>query len=436
MKEVTVIIPYLRDHLIEGCVKAAIKNAGIPCDQFQVIAKRSDTLSHGLPEREDNILRIVEAVNRIIEGSESRCVLSICDDQIPQPGYLKYALEAMETLPGGWGAVYCTDPDGLMGPVLIDRRMITEFLNGYFLHPGYTHCCSDLELYERLTASGRFVKAPKSVIVHNCCFADNTIEKDWVHERSYDPVRRATDHVLLNKRRAQEWGKYPDRKPVPKICIGLPTSGITKTDTTGCLMDLAVAIKEKYGSYKKIIACGTVEQARNLIVDEFLKTDCTHLLFVDWDATFPEKSGEVLENADKPIIGCNAAKKRSGDPVVERNIEGEPLNYIKHDIEQTDFVGMHVTMIQREVFGKMPWPWFEQTVIKEKRVVVGEDLSFCRKAHKVYESEVWVHNRLSMEVGHIAEEVKTLIPHIKKQIEDTKKDVYINELRKLKEGLK
>jgi hypothetical protein len=220
-----------------------------------------------------------------------------------------------------------------------------------------------------------------------------------------------------------------------KIAIGLPTSGNTKTDTTVCLMKLHTAIKEYFGDVKIFKADGTVEQARNLIVDEFLKTDCTHLLFVDWDATFPEKSAEVLFVADKPIIGCNAAKKKTGDPVVERNIEGEPLNYIKHEMEQTDFVGMHLTMIQREVFNKMPWPWFEQTVILEKRVVVGEDLSFCRKAHKVYESEVWVHNQLSMEVGHIGEQNLTLYPHIKKQTKEAWKEIYLKKLQKIKEEL-
>lgn len=221
-----------------------------------------------------------------------------------------------------------------------------------------------------------------------------------------------------------------------RIAIGLPSSGVTKTDTTVCLMKLHTAIKEKYGSCEIIAAYGTVEQARNLIVDEFLKTDCTHLLFIDWDATFPDNSAEVLIETDKPIIGVNAAKKISGQPVVDNNIKGEPLNYIKYDLEQSDFVGMHLTMVQREVFEKMPWPWFEQTVIPEKRVVVGEDLSFCRKAHKVYDSEVWVHNRLSMEIGHIGDHTLTLYQHVKKQIEEAKKEQYTNQLKKLKDGLK
>lgn len=220
-----------------------------------------------------------------------------------------------------------------------------------------------------------------------------------------------------------------------KIAIGLPTTGITKTDTTVCLMKLAARLAVNYGGVDIIPAYGTVEQARNLVVDEFLKTDCTHLLFWDWDATGPENSAEVLYNADKDVIGVNAAKKRTGNPVIENNTDGEPLNYIKHEMEQTGLIGMHVTMIKREVFEAMPWPWFIPEVVEGQRKMAGEDFVFCKKATQLHDFEVWVHNQLSIEVGHIAEHTLYLLPHIQKQIDAHKKEQYTKELQKLKDDL-
>jgi len=220
-----------------------------------------------------------------------------------------------------------------------------------------------------------------------------------------------------------------------KIAIGLPTTGITKTDTTVCLMKLHTAIVQKYENCAIIPATGPVEQARNLAADYFLKSDGTHLLFVDWDATFPENSAQVLVDADKPIIGCNAAKKKTGDPVVLNNIEGELLNYIKHEMEEVGMIGMHVTMIKREVFEKMPWPWFIPIEVPGQRVLSGEDFAFCKKADQLHGFKVWVHNQLSMEIGHIAEETKYLTSHIRQQVEDHKKGAYLNELQKLKDGI-
>jgi hypothetical protein len=219
-----------------------------------------------------------------------------------------------------------------------------------------------------------------------------------------------------------------------KIAIGLPTTGITKTDTTVCLMKLCAAIQQKYGSHLILQASGPVEHARNTIVDDFLKTDYTHLLFVDWDATFPENSAEILIDSDKDIIGANAAKKQTGKPVVENNIDGEPLNYIDHDIEQVNIIGMHVTMIKREVLESVPWPWFIPVEVSGERKLAGEDFVFCNKASKE-NFKVWVHNFLSIQVGHIADQILTLLPMFQKQMAEAKREQYTNELQKLKDNL-
>lgn len=52
-----------------------------------------------------------------------------------------------------------------------------------------------------------------------------------------------------------------------------------------------------------------VTRARNTLVDTFLKSDCTHLLFVDADIGFDPNDVVTLLAFDKDIIGAPVAKK-------------------------------------------------------------------------------------------------------------------------------
>jgi hypothetical protein len=219
-----------------------------------------------------------------------------------------------------------------------------------------------------------------------------------------------------------------------KIMIGLPSGGETKTDTSMCLMDLSARLKEVHGGYSRCRSFAPVDEARNMVADEFLPSDCSHLLFVDWDATFPVHSAETLLEADKDIIGVNAAFKIAGTPVITHNIDGKELNFVKHKIEQVNQVGMHLTLIKRKVLETMPWPWFFRDIIYDQRKLGGEDFTFCRNAAQNYDFEVWIHNYLSAEIGHInGTEIKTLESHIRKQIREAEQELMRAKIKQLKQ---
>jgi SAM-dependent methyltransferase len=224
--------------------------------------------------------------------------------------------------------------------------------------------------------------------------------------------------------KCQKWGK------MPKIIIGLPSNGNTKTDTAMCLARLN-------GEFIYSRAFDLVDSARNTIVDEFLKSDCTHLLFIDSDATFPPHTVETLLKADKDIIGVNAAKHHTGNPVIIHNRDGKELDYIRKEYERVNQVGMHVCLIKREVFEKMPWPWFFRDIIHDQRKLAGEDFTFCRNADQNYGFEVWVHNRLSAEIGHIdnGTKIKTLEHVIRPQIIAANQELMKAKIQKLKAEL-
>lgn len=53
-----------------------------------------------------------------------------------------------------------------------------------------------------------------------------------------------------------------------------------------------------------------ITRARNLLVHKFLKSDCTHLLFIDSDIRFEPKDIMMMLSLDKDIIGGPYAKKK------------------------------------------------------------------------------------------------------------------------------
>jgi hypothetical protein len=208
-----------------------------------------------------------------------------------------------------------------------------------------------------------------------------------------------------------------------KIGLGLPSAGEEncKKSTTICLMELHTAIVQRFGSCAILDARDKIESARNRIVDMALAQELTHVLFVDMDMAFPAKTAEILISADLDIIGCNAAKKQSGDPVIYRNLDGQDLDYITGGIAEVEYCGTGILLVKTDVFRSIEWPWFYTDPYRPERVIIGEDIVFTRIARKKYGYKLFCDLDLSMEIGHIGEKVVTLEPIVRKQIEERRK---------------
>ena len=182
-----------------------------------------------------------------------------------------------------------------------------------------------------------------------------------------------------------------------KIAIGIPSLGTVKTLTTASLMTLHTKMFLDKMNPQIIYAFGMVNDARNMIIELALKLDCTHLLFIDTDATFNYDAAMVLEKEDKNIIGCNAAKKQTGSPVITQNANGEPLSC---DVDEIDRIGMHVTLIKTDVFRNMEKPWFNTEAVPGQSVLRSGDFVFCKNARKAG-YKIYCQNELSKTIGHI-----------------------------------
>ena len=64
------------------------------------------------------------------------------------------------------------------------------------------------------------------------------------------------------------------------------------------------------GAYWTFIANESlITRGRNFIVDQFMKSECSHLMFIDADISFPEGSIRAMLEADKDIIAAPYPKK-------------------------------------------------------------------------------------------------------------------------------
>ena len=118
-----------------------------------------------------------------------------------------------------------------------------------------------------------------------------------------------------------------------------------------------------------------ITRARNYLVDEFLRSDCTHMLFIDSDIHYNPQDVVALLALDKDVIGgpypkkainwnnvATAARKHPDiNPGELENLVGDYVFNVVHGTNQFSVteplevleIGTGFMMIKREVFKKM-----------------------------------------------------------------------------------
>jgi len=140
--------------------------------------------------------------------------------------------------------------------------------------------------------------------------------------------------------------------------------------------------------------------ARNRLAQEALDRDVTHLLWVDSDGVMetpldPNEALKMLYLQNVPIVGCiYRAKQKLGfyyaawmkAPGGYTPIGGWTGNWIRVDV-----TGLHFCLIKREVFEKVPKPWFHW-----EEGPPSEDFYFFEKAKQAgYEVNIFTEVKLS-----------------------------------------
>jgi cellulose synthase/poly-beta-1,6-N-acetylglucosamine synthase-like glycosyltransferase len=169
---------------------------------------------------------------------------------------------------------------------------------------------------------------------------------------------------------------------VAKIMIAIPNMGM-----------LATRLVEKFDRWTSIYGAviwmpiyqQPVAYARNICVDRFMKSQMTHLWFVDSDTIPPPDALGSLLAADKDavtgVVHSMSFDYASGNewgrrfPVVMRH--GRPVTDGR-GVERVDSCGSACILLTRRVFEAIPGPpWYEQGSWGE--AARGEDFQFCAR---------------------------------------------------------
>jgi len=186
-----------------------------------------------------------------------------------------------------------------------------------------------------------------------------------------------------------------------KLMIGLPAyDHKVGLKMAVSLMRLAQKVLE-HGitvQVSSICGCSVVSRARNMIVHEFMQSDCDHLLFIDSDMTFdPDDVLRLMAwNQEKHIV-AGAYESRKAGKIYILTLDGDQENVLMDamGLVKAKRVATGFMMIQRQVFEKlaelhpewkhhdnlseaMLYSYFDFKVTPEG--YIGEDFLFCERA--------------------------------------------------------
>jgi hypothetical protein len=133
-------------------------------------------------------------------------------------------------------------------------------------------------------------------------------------------------------------------------CILMPCYGsvpvLTMSSLVGVILNLGI------GNIKFSAGLSMVSHARDKLVDEFLKTKCTHAVFIDSDMVFTPQDLKSLLTRELDIVGGLACKEHDGKiEMASTLVEGAEIDGRR--LLEAHTTGMAFISIRREVFEHM-----------------------------------------------------------------------------------
>jgi hypothetical protein len=161
------------------------------------------------------------------------------------------------------------------------------------------------------------------------------------------------------------------------------------SELSGACFDLKIPITFLYIYNSSMLAA-----ARNMIVNNFLKTDFTHLIFIDSDTRFKALDVLTLALFDEDIITAPVMLKQKESKYNFELSDGEKLDLTK--LLDVKHAGTGFSMIKRAVFenyrdsyphlecsnaeGDKSFRWFDYGIRESDGVYLGEDVFFMENA--------------------------------------------------------
>lgn len=201
-----------------------------------------------------------------------------------------------------------------------------------------------------------------------------------------------------------------------KVMVGVCSSG--QTMCIGTAMSLVSAVKNTPVPMILSVQAGPYTHwNREAMVEEAIHDECSHVLFVDTDVTFPNDAFMRLLSAGKDVIGAGYNMKT--DPPIGTWKVAKPdtdwLNLSSEDLvekgseENNDGMPIRVAavptglmLINLEAIEEVPRPLFVCDWKSDPNERMGEDIYFCFNVNHAGK-EVWLDP--GIQVGHVGNKV-------------------------------
>jgi len=190
-----------------------------------------------------------------------------------------------------------------------------------------------------------------------------------------------------------------------KVLIAVPSFDLLHADfctsLAGMMMhrayDRALSrdVKIAYQNVKSTI----IHSARALLVQSAVDNDCTHILFLDSDLTFPPNTLNRLIAHHQPFVCATYVKRHPPHELLGRpNTTYQTLK--PPGLVLMDEVPLGCALISLKVFERLERPHFSYVAGPTPTDDISEDIGFCR-AVRASGQYIYCDPALSRELGHL-----------------------------------
>jgi hypothetical protein len=195
-----------------------------------------------------------------------------------------------------------------------------------------------------------------------------------------------------------------------RVAICVPTAGLVSAWFAHSLAGLigygnslaARADSETIELTMMMQETSVIHQNREKLVGSALEWKATHLMFLDDDMVFDARVLSVLLGRRQAYVACNYPKRMAPIAFTAIALGGKSAIVTRPDstgLEEAEYTGFGVSLIEMQVFEKTPKPWFLPKYVPDLDMYTTEDGPFCERI-RAQGFKVYVDHDASKMVQH------------------------------------